>query len=129
MTKAKTGISIVAVVAALSLGGCDSLPDSLNPNKGVDSAGPNANVPGPQKTYPKLSSVPDRPPPRDEEAQKKSEQQLEADRQAGRAAAAAPENAALPPAAPTTRNARPTTKRAYPARCSTASTCISRCRL
>jgi outer membrane protein OmpA-like peptidoglycan-associated protein len=80
----------VAAAGALVLGGCSTWPDSLNPGSWFESADSNTNVKGPDRTYPKLSSVPDRPPPRDEAAQKQAEEQLKADRDAGLTVATAP---------------------------------------
>ncbi len=75
------------VVAALFLGACSSLPDSLNPEKwyqGVDTA---INAPPDQtqldnkdKTYPNLGSVPARPEPPTVEERKKIADGLVADR-------------------------------------------------
>jgi len=85
VTKAKTLSSILALAAGLLLAGCSNWPDSLNPGSWFEKPDPNANVPGPQKTYPKLSSVPEKPAPRDEAAEKKAEDELKADREAARA--------------------------------------------
>ena len=74
----------VLLSMALALSGCASWPDSLNPGAWFGDDTASKEVPGSDKDYPKLSSVPDRPPPPNEEARKQMAQGLIADRDAAR---------------------------------------------
>lgn len=95
----RRGILVGALVAALSTGGCSSVPDAMNPvewYKGTrdwvtgddkveaakqDDVKP---VPGADKAFPKLASVPKRPPQTTAADRQKMADSLIADRQSAR---------------------------------------------